>query len=333
MGYLDYSPGGEVTGRALTWIAPPGSGTNINIFLDPLLTTEDVLHAEPLAKAGEMMSYQQFDRLDDELTDSAPAQVSAPTVEPPSVAYAPEYRTTRVEVGMSGGIPFVICTAHTRRDDPSEPSGEVDYRFDRIIHKSGLDTAFGAPDISFKTGFTSLVLQAGDPATGTTTVFGGIKYKKDKSKKNSFYYEFLLLTFDHAGAVINREMVTSTVPLSIREVHNFQERQLAPDVYETSHAAFIAHGDGDKKMSGVNKQLRRVFIVDPQTGTLVRQVDYTVPTDETVPLETRNLGDGSIEVTHAYPVLEERGFSWLRITKDGELDRLDFATLKCFTKN
>jgi len=314
--------------NSLEWAASSKVGTNVNYYARPLSSGSDMSSNNLIASKGSINSFEHFREKNKRLKKSDPFY-TIPQLEEErrekSNSFVDSYSLMEVFVGLNGKI-----SALSSIDYKLKPEGErnkgffgLPYKAKYNTHRKSVKNAFGNDAISYYKPLLGYP-QVSDPVSGNAVIMGGVKYKKDKSKTNSHFYEFMLLTFNKHGEIVNRVKYDSEQPLKIDKVYPVygqtlapEVNELAPEIKEVTHCIFIAYGSGNKKTPNRNRKIRRVLVVDMRTGEIVKEDEVEMKFGRPAPIRTRRLEDNRIELTYFYPVKNKRGLGVLTISPNG----------------
>ena len=306
----------------IQWFSPKRVGTNVNFYAKPLIEATDMVDDNMIAGKGSIMSHDDFAKIRKDLKPSSPLYQlpeEKAVAEERAPYYADKYKTTKVNFGMSGKISYLYLTEYTLKPEGERNKGLFGTAYDTKIktNKDHTKGAFGDKNIMYKGAMMDKVPQVNDPVSGHATVFGGLKYKKNDSKKNSHFYEFLFLTFNFEGEIVKQVKYESEIPLSIENVYPVYGKNIAPDVNEITHGIFVLQGYGNKGMDHVNRKIRVVLVVDILTGEVIAEDKIELNQASTSLLRTRNLDGNRIELTYFYPVANKRGLAVVTLSTQG----------------
>lgn len=326
-GSLDLTEPIHPASNTVQWYCPERVSTSSNFLANPLSDTQSFSGSNIIASKGNIMGYDKFFDLRKTLTPSSP-WYQLPAKEAPEKApekaeptYIDHYRVARVQVGLSGKIPSINLFDYTLRPVDERRTGPFGtaYKLRVEANKEGAKTAFGDdPTISYKVSMMDGEFpQVQDPLSGNCTVFGGIEYKKNKEKDNSEFYEFMMLTFNNEGGLVNRVTHNSEVPLTIEEIYPFYGQYIAPQVQEVTHCIYIARGTGNKNTPNINRKIRRIFVADIKTGEIIKEDELELKYGTTTLMKTRRLKDNKLELYYLYPVKNKRGLVVITVGFNG----------------
>lgn len=285
---LDPATGAPGT-STLTWVAPAMTGSNINIFTDPVSGAQ-AISSEPMARNGSIISDQKFNGLIDKTEESnfyaLPAYKSA-VADSDEPEFIESYANTTITVGLSGDIQTITTSTHTLRPEDKRGKsllGDPNYKMQASFAKGDAKQVFKDTDMSYKLLSAGNIPQISDPSTGNVVLLGGLKYKKDDSKKGSHYREFFLLGADAEGNMTGKEQLMTDVPLELVDVYYAEGKTIAPGVRQGSKAVFLAKGAGEKDDPNVDPSLLYAFVVDINTAKVISQNQANLPEGESVPI-------------------------------------------------
>ncbi|MEZ4987236.1 MAG: hypothetical protein R2795_19705 [Saprospiraceae bacterium] len=319
VGTVKISAGNEVVAAANDWVAKEFKRTKANFYLNPL-SNAHAHQQQPLAGPGQIWPYDTLRAVfkglkkQDEDWKLALQPEKKEEAEP---AYAPTYFENLLVVSLSGNLNQTVGT-HTLkpREEWTKGLAPSPYKVDYVYNRSKEFEALFGENISFK--LSSSPRSVGDPVSGNAAVFGGLKYKKDKTKDNSEYFEFRLIVMNKEGGAVANHYIESKEPLEIIGVYAMPGKLISPDVKEVNHAVFLTRGGGDKNVTGINKRLLRAFILDMKTGEIVLQQEMQMNQDVGSFVSYRPLPNGNLELTRIIPGNGDGvGLSMLEIGKDG----------------
>jgi len=292
---LDPDTGAPGT-SAVQWVAPPGTGTNINIFANPVGGAESLV-TDPLAKKGAVLSYNKYEDMTDDMVGGTFYKLPPYT---PAAGEAMEmvesYVTTNIYVGMGGGIQSITYGNYTLRPEEKRGRsllGDPNYKMKAGFAKGTAKKVFKDKDISFKILSAGSIPQISDPTTGNVVIFGGVKYKKDKSKKGSHFQEFFLMGSDKEGNLTGQEKIETEEPLVLKEVYSVGGKEIAPGIRQSGTAIFIAESGGEDENT-TDPSLRYSFVVDINTTKIIARNKINLPEGKNVTVGTETDTDNNI---------------------------------------
>ena len=302
------------------WYSPDRVGTNVNFVARPLTSARDHMSANVIAKKGEIISNDNFTSMVRKLSASSPMYEFLEKIEKEEEApsYVDHYLKTRITPGLSGKISYLTTSSYTLKPVEERNKGlfGTAYKMNAETNKENTKTAFGDdPTMMYK--MMSEIPQINDPVTGHAVIFGGIKYKKNKSKENSQFYEFMFLTFNNAGEIVKRVKYDSKEPLKVSNVYPVYGDNLAPDVDEITHGIFVTRGSGNKKIPNINSKIRKVFVVDVKTGEIIKQDEIEFAEKGAQLIQTRRLDNNKVALTYYYAGKDKHGLVVMKLGVDG----------------
>ena len=159
--------------------------------------------------------------------------------------------------------------------------------------------------------------KAADPKDGISVYFGGLKYKKDKTKKGSFRRDFLLLAYNKDGELINSERYESELPLKIIQSHIIEGEPITDKVREGLRLVTILQ-EVPKHDEKADAKKHRVLITDLKTGELISKASVELPGSSFVEISKHSIDDGlGLSLLNFHN--KTRGLSELLVRADGSV--------------
>lgn len=283
----------EPMAGALRWVADSAASTSVNYFPEPLLDIAAQFN-EPLAKPGEVLSYQEahITTLAARRSDPLCHQICKPEL-PGAPRYASTYFLTHINLGARGGIAELNTKVYTF----NEPYGPYKRASFTVHPKDKYAAAFEDEDMCFEPGSTSAI---SDPATGNASIFGAIKYRRNPHKENSPYHEFKFLMFNKAGDIRANFNYHSQLPMIADGCYEIDSDELAPGVAAVSSLVCVLRGGGPEGMTGVDSSQVHLLFFDMETGQLMARDSavFTQPGGRCA--LWRQLPGGELELSYFY---------------------------------
>lgn len=311
---------------SVTWFAAARSSNSVNFYADHRQAgslNDDAY----LAKKGEILSHEAFQKFRSSLVSGGFQNLSQ--VEgrrsdalDPRAPHVESYRETVITMGLSGGISYLTTSTYHRKPEDKRYTGLMGsaYSGKHAINREEVKTAFGDKNLAFK-GYSML----GDPGTGNAVILGGLKYRKDKTKKHSHFYEHLILVFGNDGKIVGREKIDTQAPFSFTQVLPITGEKMAPTIYAVPYAVFIGSCPTKQGLSGENPPAKMVLVVDSKTGQVVARNRVDLPGARANLLQVDRHQNGEIRVLFAYRRGNRGGFSQVTIGTEGVVAQRDVA--------
>ena len=308
--------------NTLQWVSARGASSDVNYYAKPLASAKDMSSKKLIASKKDIMGYEKEQDLLKNILPSSPFLTVDPIedkeISPVEDApYIDHYKTAEINIGMRGKISYIYIFNHTLKEKHGGLLG-TDYKVRTEVKKGHVKDAFDREGSTYKISATkTFYSQINDPMSGNAVTLGGLRYKKNKEKKNSHFHEFTLLAYNNEGERINRKTFDTDLPMRVTEVYPIYGEKMAPGVDEVTHAIFVMQGDGKKGMKHINRKLFKILVVDLKTGKIVKEDE--VEFDHSTPrlINKKQLNEGKLELVYFYPGQKNRGFVVLDLGIDG----------------
>ena len=306
----------------LQWVSARGASADVNYYVKPLAAAKDMSSQNLIASKGDIMSYEKEQALIENAVASSPFLTVEPIekeeISPAEDAhYIDHYRTAKINVGMKGKISYIYVANHTLKENHGGLLGS-NYKVRTEVKKGHVKDAFDREGATYKMSATkTFYSQINDPMSGNDVTLGGLKYKKNKEKKDSHFYEFTLLAYNNEGERINRKTFDTDQPMRVTDVYPIYGEKMAPGVDEVTHAIFVMQGDGKKGMKHINRKLFKILVVDMKTGKIIKEDEVEFDHSSPKLIDKKQFSDGKLELIYFYPGQKKRGFVVLDLGVDG----------------
>lgn len=326
----------SVRSKSYHWLGREHFGTRYNLYANPLTDADSHLQT-PLASPKDIWPYDTLlvftnnrdikKPLPDWGEEIKRGLQEAGKVKPKTEVYAEEYYKPGISTGLSGNLSQMTTVVYNLRPKADWNKGLAPGPYSskvNLIKGQDFDALFGNPNVNYKA--TAGIPTQYDPASGNLAIMGGLKYKKDKTKDDSEFYEFLLLSFDKDGNNLARVPYETKEPMVIVGSTTIYGQEIAPDVREATHAVFLLRGGGNKNITSFNNKLLRAFVVDLKTGQLVAQNEVEMPQGGGKLLERFPSGATTTTLTFLYTDGGKNGLSFVTLGAEGILATSHFLS-------
>ena len=275
LGTVPLGPGGFPQDvPSLQWVALRGAEGDEMYYFDHVPRILEYPDSMLLATSADMLPRAEYDRAME--TASSKPSYSVPGEQTPELVES--YTVQIPAIGLGGGFSKSTIMKYELKPEGERGKGLLgkNYTSDASFAKGSAHEVFDGTNRKFA--YVSIATH-NDIATGNAVVVGGLKYKKDKTKKGSEFREFLLLGVDAEGEVIEQTEFTSDEPVLAKGVFPLQSRPVYPNYNMSPTAAILYRGAGRKNDPDVDGSLRRVLIVDANEAAVLGEYEIDLPGD------------------------------------------------------